>query len=83
MKQTSLLTLYARREPTTDSVLLKYAPEAKRFDVVFYMDRNAIMPKARFMWFSAENLRPTRKTVMLNCYLWRIVWLPKAQAVQS
>ena len=83
MKRTPLLTLYARREPTTDGVLFKYAPKAKRFDVVLYTDRNATKPKARFMWFSAGNLRPTHKTVMLNCYRWRAVWLPKVQAVQS
>ena len=85
MKRTSLLTLYARREPSADSVLLKYAPNAKRFDVVLYTDHKATQPKARFMWFSADNLRSSRKTVMLNCYRWRMVWLPKvqAQAVQS
>ena len=80
MKRTFLLTLYARREPSADSVLLKYAPQAKRFDVVFYADHKATQPKGRFMWFSAGNLRPTHKTVMLNCYRWRMVWLPKVQA---
>ena len=76
-----MITLYARREPTTDDVLLKHAPKTKRFDVVFYVDRQATQPKARFMWYAAESFRSTSKTVMLNCYRWRIEWLPKVLAV--
>ena len=45
-----MLTLYARREPTTDSLARKYAPNAKLNDVVFYRDQNAIRFYARQMW---------------------------------
>lgn len=69
-----LLPLFLRREPTTDVVLLKYAPRAKRNDVVAYKDRACLQPVARWGW---HRRRPDRrfKRVMLNCYQWRAIWV--------
>lgn len=70
-----LLPIFLRREPTTDGILLRYVPGAKRSDVVAYRDRECLKPIARWSWYLT---RPDRrfKRVMLNCYQWRAVWLP-------
>lgn len=72
------LTLYLRREPTTDSLLLEragYLPRAAHRDVAAYRDEACSIPAARWSWFASS--RPTRayRRVMFNCYRWRAVWL--------
>ena len=70
-------TIYCRKEPTTDSVALKYAPDKapKLRDVVAYADRKATVIKAVWPYYYSN--KPTRrnKTAMLNCYRWNVVWL--------
>ncbi|MDQ0301382.1 hypothetical protein [Ancylobacter polymorphus] len=70
-----LLPLYLRREPTTDPVLRKYAPDARRPDVVAYRDAECTRPAGRWPW---HYKRPDRRnrSIVLNCYRWRAVWLP-------
>jgi hypothetical protein len=69
-----MLTLYARQEPTTDSILLKYYPNTKKKDTVFYRDKECKDTYGRWSWNVSG--RPTRrKTVTLNCYKWRIKWV--------
>lgn len=75
---TLLLPLYLRREPTTDSELKRCAPKARRFDVVAYASRaDAAKRKAKACW-SWYQSKPTkrRRRVTLNCWQWRVVWLP-------
>lgn len=69
-----LITVYARKEPTTElpsanprEVVLK--------DVQVYRDRKAKTPFARFMWYMSN--KPTRrnKYVTINCCRWRLKWL--------
>ena len=71
-----LITLYARREPTTDATILRYAPNAKKYDVCIYSDKECKTFKARFVWHGVP--RKTRKTVMLNCWKYALEWLPEA-----
>ena len=75
----NLLSLYLRREPTTDDVLRRMAPKAKRFDVVAYKSAECVTPCARWPWHYTKS-KPTRrnKRVMFNCYQWATVWLPDA-----
>jgi hypothetical protein len=77
------LTLYLRREPTTDSAtadMMKNAPDkrkhAPRLDVVAYRDPEAADQVCRWPWW--HTAKPTRrnKWVDLNCYRWRVEWLP-------
>lgn len=69
-----MLTLYARKEPTQDSVLHQYAPGVQRFDVVFYKDRSGSDRYATWEWFKTPP-RLGQRTVTLNCYRWNVVWL--------
>ena len=72
-----LITLYARREPTTDSVLLKYAPQVRKLDVVIYNDENGTTPKARFSWWHSGKPHKGSKVITLNCWRWALKWLPE------
>jgi len=70
------LTVYARREPTTDSVLLESAPQwAKtKKDVQVYKDQECTIPFARFMWFQ-DGPDKRYRHVVLNCYEWKLEWV--------
>jgi len=70
-----MIELFARREPTTDPIVLRYCGTGREFDdVVIYADADCTRPKARYAWGSC---RPDRRYryVMLNCYRWRLVWI--------
>lgn len=70
-----MITLYARQEPTNDPIIRTHFPESKRRDTVIYWDRQCTRPKARIPWHHKG--RPiSRKIVTLNCYQWRLHWLP-------
>lgn len=71
-----MITLYLRKEPTTDGVLKIHAPDAKKFDVVAYRDPAASKVACRWPWHYSS--RPTRRNrwVMFNCFRWKAVWLP-------
>lgn len=69
------LTIYARKEPSTDEILKTYAPNAKKFDVVLYGDKAGTIKKGTFRWdFSSK---PTRrnKFVNFNCFRYRLEWI--------
>jgi len=72
-----MLTLYARREPTTDKILIKMAPDAakKKKDVVLYKDEGGTIPVGRYPWDYSN--RPTRakKTIVHNCFTYKLIWL--------
>lgn len=77
---TYLLPVYARREPTTDretAELNGICPgtfTGKR-DVQIYRDAECTERFARYPWHWK---RPDRRNryVTLNCFRWRLVWLP-------
>jgi hypothetical protein len=72
---TQKLTLFFRREYTTDSVLKRYARTRKIFDVQAYKDRACTKPYARFM---AGTTKPRKgcRYVTVNCFRWHARWLP-------
>lgn len=74
-----LITLYARKEPTTDSVSIQYGCKHRQ-DVVFYQDSACTRFYARWSWFLNPPRRNT-KTVTLNCWPWAIVWREPVGAV--
>jgi hypothetical protein len=73
MTEPGMFTLYARREPSTDDVLARYAPKARKTDVVLYTDAACTEPKARFRWDYAPTRR--KRTIIFNCWRWRLEWV--------
>lgn len=71
-----LLPVYLRREPTTDRVLREFHPDTKKRDVVAYRDPECSQPYARWSWWYRNNPTRAYKRVTLNCWTWRVVWLP-------
>jgi hypothetical protein len=69
-----MLTLYLRREPTTDATTLKLWPQTKKRDVVAYRDAAFTDRAAVWPWFYSR--KPTRRSrrVMFNCYGYAPVW---------
>lgn len=69
------LTLYARKEPSTDEILKRYAPNAKKFDVVIYSDAQAQRTKCVFSLYLSN--KPTRrnKYVTINCFRYKLEWI--------
>jgi hypothetical protein len=78
--QSGLITVYARREPTRDTVARKQAPKNRWLDVVIYRDLACTQLVGVFPWWATK--RPTRasRRIMLNCYWWALNWLPDVQA---
>lgn len=72
-------TVYARHEPTTDTVAIQYL-DAKTLapckDVVVYHDRRCRSFDAAFPWFYSKS-KPTRgnRYVILNCFRYRLIWV--------
>ncbi len=69
-----LITLYARKEPTTDPILKSHG-EDKRQDTVIYADRACTQLKARFSWLFSGMPRRGQKLVTLNCFRWHLEWV--------
>lgn len=68
------LTLFARREKTTDPVD-KALKLTHKNDVVFYKDKECTQFYARYPWHYSGLPRRTSKTVMLNCFRWALQWV--------
>lgn len=68
-----LLTLFGRREPTTDPVARAYGL-SNLSDVVLYKDPQCTRPVARY--HCDHSKKPTRrnKYVMHNCFRYRLQW---------
>lgn len=74
--------LYMRREPTTDArtaAAEEFAPQ-RRFDVVAYKDQAATKAAGRWPWYYTSKPDKRRRWQMLNCFLYRAVWLPDLEA---
>lgn len=67
------LTLFARREPTTDTVAIAHGM-AHRKDVVVYADKDCTQLRGRFPWYYSGLPRRNSRSVMLNCYRWALQW---------
>lgn len=87
----NLLPVYLRREPTTDRLTTaSYQGRRRPYDVVAYRadvcydpeyatnGRTWFAPGAqigRWPWDRTRKPRPGRKTITLNCFNWRVIWL--------
>ena len=74
MATQSLLTLYARKESTTDPVSIQHGLGGKR-DAVFYRDPACTLVAARWPWHYASCPRFGQRRVRLNCYQWKVQWI--------
>lgn len=72
--ETGLLTLFARKERTTDAVSVKHGL-GHRLDTVLYEDSECTRRKARFGWFQQSCPRRGQTRVTLNCWRWALVWV--------
>lgn len=68
------LTVFARREPTTDAVALAQGVAGKK-DTVFYRDAACTDAMARKPWYQSGHPRRNSRNVMLNCYRWNLQWV--------
>lgn len=77
-----MLTLYLRREPGRPFPGEGFPPPPRAFSVQAYADEAATVRKGRWAWWQSG--RPDRRNryVMLNCYRWRVQWLPDAEGVR-
>lgn len=74
-----MLTLYARQEPTKDQTARDHLSEAELqscFDVVLYRNPEATDLHTRFGWHVASKPDRRNKYVTINCYRWKLEWLP-------
>ena len=69
-----MLTLYARKEKTTDDASIR-GSLGHRLDTVVYKDKGCTETKARFPWFHSHCPRRGQRAVMLNCWRWGLVWV--------
>jgi hypothetical protein len=72
-------TLYARHEPTNDSVAIRYLDAttlATCKDVIIYHDRDCRHFYANFPFFYNQS-KPDRRNryVTLNCFRYKLVWV--------
>lgn len=75
--------LFLRAEPTCDSVLLEWAPDAaaQRKDVVAYEDTALTRIKTRWPWYyTFSKPRRFRKSVRIAGQKFAIVWQPDLKA---
>lgn len=68
-----LLTLYARREPTTDSASVATGLGHKA-DVVLYADKDCTQAKVRWPWYFSNCPTRRNKYVTFNCWRWKLEW---------
>ncbi|KVP75341.1 hypothetical protein WJ96_06155 [Burkholderia ubonensis] len=69
----SLLTVFARREPTVDPVALAHGCADKK-DTVFYRDAQCTDVMARKPWHQSGHPRKNSTAVTLNCFRWKLQW---------
>lgn len=71
-------TLYARKEPTNDSVFLGYktAKDRMQYDVVFYSDAEATQRRYRCPWHNPNIPTRRNKYQSINSVRWQLQWLP-------
>lgn len=74
---TTLLTLYARKEPSRDPLSRQHNLDTQ--DVIFYKDAACTQFYARWTWDRSPPRRNSKK-VILNCWTWALKWLTDSPA---
>jgi hypothetical protein len=72
-KPFQFITLYARKEPTTDAVAIAHG-EADRQDVCLYGDKGCTDLKARWAWHVSGIPTKRNKRITYNCFTYNIEW---------
>lgn len=70
----SLITLYARKEPTTDAISVNNGLRGKK-DTVIYADTEGKNLVVRWPWHQSNCPRQNQKRITLNCWRWNLSWL--------
>lgn len=70
----SLLPLFARKEPTKDSIAIAHGLSDRK-DTVLYRDKSCTKQVARWPWHFSNCPQPRHKRVTLNCCRWDLVWV--------
>ena len=70
----TMLTVFARREPTVDPVAKAHGCGHKQ-DTVFYRDAECKDVMARKPWHQSGHPRKNSRQVTLNCYRWQLNWI--------
>lgn len=68
------LTLFARKEPTADTVSIQHGLPHKK-DTVLYRDASCTDVVARWPWHYSNCPRRGQKQAMLNCFKWNLAWV--------
>lgn len=69
-----MITLYARKEATQDSIAILHG-QAYRQDVVLYADKEGQEFKARWVWHLSSIPTKRNKYVTLNCNKYKLEWI--------
>lgn len=69
----TLLTLFAKKEPTVDVISTHYG-QARKQDTVLYRDARCADVVARWPWQYSTCPRRGQRRVVLNCYRWDLSW---------
>lgn len=69
MKKDFQITVYRRLEKTVDDITLKFNPNTRKKDWVFYRDRNFKIPFFRIYWHQSK---PKGEVIFFNCFKYRI-----------
>ena len=75
-----MITLFARKELTQDAIDKRLGFNARR-NTVLYKDANCTDRVATWPWHYSNCPRRNSKTVVLNCWRWKLQWLPDAARV--
>lgn len=70
----SLITLYARKEPTTDALSVSHGLRDRK-DTVIYKDKECTNLVARWPWYQSSCPRRNQKRITLNCWPWNLSWV--------
>jgi len=67
------MTIYARREPTTDRYV---GTHFGKMDVVLYENSGGTAPIGRFPWFVRKGFNKRSKRIALGGAVRPLIWLP-------
>ena len=76
------VTLYLRRELTTDLKVTGLKARWPRLDLVGYADPEATQRRARWPWHQAQP-HVGRRRVTLNGITWEAIWLPDLEGTSD
>lgn len=78
----SLLPVYARKEPTTDS-FARNAGLKNKLDTVIYRDEQCTKVFVRYFWYRSDAPRRSKSRITLNCFNWNLFWLDDASLLNG